>query len=102
MTTMIMLTQGMKAMPLRGLTGISSGLIDTRLIDGMLLWGNKKRLRGLFKMICGVFGSLYNINKKDEANARRKELKKQQKEQEKLLAQKEKEKEKAKKQQSVK
>ena len=102
MTTMIMLTQGMKAMPLRGLTGISSGLIDARLIDGMLLWGNKKRLRGLFKMICGVFGSLYNINKKDEANARRKELKKQQKEQEKLLVQKEKEKEKAKKQQTAK
>ena len=94
MTTMIMLTQGMKAMPLRGLTGISSGLIDSRLIDGMLLWGNKRRLRGLFKMIGGLFGSIYNINKKDEANARRKELKKQQKEQEKLLAQQQKDEEK--------
>ncbi len=94
MTTMIMLTQGMKAMPLRGLTGITSGLIDTRLIDGMLLWGNKHRLRGLIKMIGGIFGSIYNINKKDEANARRKELKRQQKEQEKLLAQQQKEEEK--------
>ncbi len=94
MTTMIMLTQGMKAMPLRGLTGISSGLIDSRLIDGMLLWGNKHRLRGMIKMIGGVFGSLYNIGKKDEANARRKELKKQQKEQEKLLAQQQKDEEK--------
>lgn len=91
MTTMIMLTQGMKAMPLRGLTGISSGLIDTRLIDGMLLWGNRHRLRGIIKMIGGIFGSLYNINKKDEANAKRKELKKQQKEQEKLIAQQQKE-----------
>ena len=94
MTTMIMLTQGMKAMPLRGLTGISSGLIDSRLIDGMLLWGNKRRLRGLIKMIGGLFGSIYNINKKDEANARRKELKRQQKEQEKLLAQQQKNEEK--------
>ena len=99
MTTMIMLTQGMKAMPLRGLTGISSGLIDTRLIDGMLLWGNKHRLRGLCKMIRGLFGSLYNINKKDEANAKRKSLKRQQKEQEKLLAQQEKEKAKQEKEQ---
>ena len=94
MTTMIMLTQGMKAMPLRGLTGITSGLVDTRLIDGMLLWGNKHRLRGLIKMIGGIFGSIYNINKKDEANARRKDLKRQQKEQEKLLAQQQKEQEK--------
>lgn len=91
MTTMIMLTQGMKAMPLRGLTGISSGLIDSRLIDGMLLWGNKHRLRGLIKMIGGVFGSLYNIGKKDEANAKRKELLKQQKEHEKEKAKQEKE-----------
>ena len=92
MTTMIMLTQGMMAMPLRGLTGITSGLIDNRLIDGMLLWGNKHRLHGLIKMIGGIFGSIYNINKKDEANARRKELKKQQKEQEKEKAKQEKEK----------
>lgn len=79
MTTMIMLTQGMKAMPLRGLTGITSGLMDTKLIDGMLLWGNKHRLRGLFKMISGLFASIYNITKKDEANAKRRELRKQQK-----------------------
>ena len=37
-------------------------------------------------MIGGVFGSLYNINMKDEANAKRKELKRQQKEQEKEKA----------------
>ena len=92
MTTMIMLTQGMKGMPLRGLIGISSGLIDKRIIDGMLLWGNKHRLRGLVKMIGGVFGSLYNINKKDEANAKRKEFKRQQKEQEKEKLRQEKEK----------
>ena len=96
MTTMIMLTQGMKAMPLRGLTGITSGLIDTRLIDGMLLWGNKHRLCGLIKMIGGIFGSIYNISKKDEANARRKELKRQQKEQEKLATQQQKDEEKEK------
>ena len=72
MTTMLILTQGMHGMPLRALVGISSGIIDSRLVDGLLLWGNKHRLRGFFKMIAGLFGSLSNIEKKNRANMQRK------------------------------
>ena len=72
MTTMLILTQGMQGMPLRALVGISSGIIDSRLVDGLLLWGNKHRLRGFFKMIAGLFGSLSNIEKKNRANMQRK------------------------------
>ena len=72
MTTMLILTQGMQGMPLRALVGISSGIIDSRLVDGLLLWGNKRRMRGLFKIIAGLFGSLSNIEKKNRANMKRK------------------------------
>ncbi len=72
MTTMLILTQGMRAMPLRGLVGISSGIIDSRLVDGLLLWGNKHRMRGLCKMIAGLFGSLSNIARKNKENLQRK------------------------------
>ncbi|MDE6869654.1 MAG: fibronectin type III-like domain-contianing protein, partial [Clostridia bacterium] len=72
-TTMMMLKQGMEEMPLRGLVGISSGLIHTSLIDGMLMWGNKKYLRGIFKLIGGVFGTLGHILNKNAMEKRRKE-----------------------------
>ena len=72
-TTMMMLKQGMEEMPLRGLVGISSGLIHTSLIDGMLMWGNKKYFRGIFKLIGGVFGTLSHILNKNAMEKRRKE-----------------------------
>ncbi len=72
-TTMMMLKQGMEEMPLRGLVGISSGLIHTSLIDGMLMWGNKKYFRGIFKLIGGVFGTLGHILSKNAMEKRRKE-----------------------------
>ena len=72
-TTMMMLKQGMEEMPLRGLVGISSGLIHTSLIDGMLMWGNKKYFKAGFKFMRGVFGTLRNILKKDSMEKIRKE-----------------------------
>lgn len=72
MTTMLILTQGMRAMPLRGLVGISSGIIDSRLVDGLLLWGNRLRIIGLFNLIVGLFGSLSNIARKNKENMQRK------------------------------
>lgn len=86
MTTMLILTQGMKSMPLRGLVGISSGIIDSRLVDGLLYWGNKKRFKGLIKMIHGLICSLDNIARKDERNRQRKEMKKRLKSEEKARA----------------
>lgn len=62
-TTMLMLEQGMKEMPLRGLNGISQGLLSDEIVDGMLLWANKHRLKGLGKMIVGLFKSLSNMRK---------------------------------------
>jgi len=72
-TTMMMLKQGMEEMPLRGLVGISSGLIHRTLIDGMLMWGNKKYFRAMFKLLSGVFGTLGNLLKKNTIEKRRKE-----------------------------
>ena len=63
-TTMMMLQQGMEEMPLRGLIGISSGLIHHSLVAGMLMWGNKKYFRGFFKFMGGIFGTLGNLLRK--------------------------------------
>ena len=93
MTTMLMLQQGMSEMPMRALGGVTSGLLSQTLIDGFLLWGNRHRLRGLFRMLRGLGESLRNIARKDEANRQkhelarqRKELEKQQKAEEKQAA----------------
>lgn len=72
-TTMIMLKQGMEEMPLRGLIGISSGLIHSAFIDGMLMWGNKKYFRAFFKLLGGAFGTLGNLINKNATEKRRKE-----------------------------
>ncbi|MBD5099930.1 MAG: glycosyl hydrolase [Clostridiales bacterium] len=72
-TTMMMLQQGMEEMPLRGLIGISSGLIHHKLVDGMLLWGNKKYIRGFFRFFGGVFGTLGNLSRKKSTERRMRE-----------------------------
>ncbi|MDE6614815.1 MAG: fibronectin type III-like domain-contianing protein, partial [Clostridia bacterium] len=63
-TTLMMLQQGMEEMPLRGLIGISSGLIHQSLVDGMLYWGNKRYFKGFFKFSGGVFGTIGNLFRK--------------------------------------
>ena len=75
-TTMMMLQQGMEEMPLRGLIGISSGLIHHKLVDGMLLWGNKKYFRGFFRFLGGVFATLGNVLRKKSTEKRMREGKK--------------------------
>lgn len=67
-TTMLMLQQGMTEMPLRGLKGITSGLLDDEFIEGMLMWGNKKRFVGFFRMMWGILMSLRNIIRKNISN----------------------------------
>ena len=57
-TTMLMLEMGMKEMPLRGLNGITQGLIDDDVVEGVLLWANKHRFKGLCKMIKGGIKTL--------------------------------------------
>ena len=61
MTTMLMLQQGMEEMPMRGLSGVTSGLLDNIVTEGIILWGNKHRMKGLGKMLKGLFLSLKNI-----------------------------------------
>ncbi len=61
MTTMLMLQQGMEEMPMRGLSGVTSGLLDNIVTEGIILWGNKHRLKGLGKMLKGLFLSIKNI-----------------------------------------
>lgn len=73
-TTMLMLQQGMTEMPLRGLKGITSGLLDDEFIEGMLMWGNKKRFVGFFRMLWGMLMSLRNIIRKDNSNKERRAL----------------------------
>ena len=81
MTTMLMLMQGMKELPLRGLIGISGGIADIRVIRGMMEWGNKHRLKGLLLIIAGLFATLGNVSKqkvekalkRDERKAAREE-----------------------------
>ena len=82
MTTRLMLQQGFEEMPLRGLNGVTTGLLDMEVIYGMLNWANKKRLKGLGNIFMGVFKSLNNIRiknkllsqKKAEAKKKKKEL----------------------------
>ena len=81
MTTMLMLMQGMRELPLRGLIGISGGIADIKVIRGMMEWGNRHRLKGLFLLIGGLFATLGNISrqkvekalKRDERKAAREE-----------------------------
>lgn len=91
MTTMLMLQQGMTEMPMRALYGVTTGIMSMRMIHGFLLWGNRHRLKGFFKMLAGLVDTLKNIAIKDENNRIKHEERKRQKEQEK--AQKEAEKE---------
>ncbi len=62
-TTMLMIKQGMIEMPLRGLNGVTQGLLDEKVMDGMLLWANKHRMKGLGKLISGLFATLKNAKK---------------------------------------
>ena len=57
-TTMLMIKQGMIEMPLRGLNGVTQGLLDEEVMDGMLLWANKHRTRGFGKLIKGLFKTI--------------------------------------------
>lgn len=77
-TTLLMIQQGMLEMPLRGLNGITSGLMDPKLLDGMLLFANKKRLTGLNKMLCGGIKVLKNIRKINKENKKNKKKQKKQ------------------------
>ena len=52
-------------MPLRGLVGITSGLMDNKVIEGLLLWGNKHYFRAFNRIFAGLFRTLRNFTKKD-------------------------------------
>ena len=52
-------------MPLRGLVGITSGLMDNKVIEGLLLWGNKRYFRAFNRIFAGLFRTLRNFTKKD-------------------------------------
>lgn len=111
-TTIMMLEQGMKELPVRALNSITAGLVSYKLIDGLILWANKHRLKGLGYLISGLVESLNNLvtknrrdkifleelkeKKKEEERLRKEEerLKKEQKEKEKEQKEKDKEKEK--------
>lgn len=73
LTTLLMIQQGMEEMPLRGLVGITSGLVDNKVIEGMLLWGNKHYFRAMNRMFVGIFATLRNFTKKDAIAKLRKE-----------------------------
>ena len=57
-TTMLMIKQGMIEMPLRGLNGVTQGLLAEDVMDGMLLWANKHRMKGFGKLIKGLFKTI--------------------------------------------
>ena len=59
-TTMLMIKQGMIEMPLRGLNGVTQGLLDEKVMDGMLLWANKHRFKGFCKLMSGLFKTIKN------------------------------------------
>ena len=69
MTTMLMLMQGMKELPLRGLIGISGGIADIKVIRGMMEWGNRHRLKGFFLIIAGLFSTIGNVSKQKAEKA---------------------------------
>ncbi len=82
MTTMLMLQQGMEEMPMRGLSGVTSGLLDNIVTEGIILWGNRHRLKGLGKMLKGLFLSIKNIRKissETKVTRERKKIKEEQK-----------------------
>ena len=82
MTTMLMLQQGMEEMPMRGLSGVTSGLLDNIVTEGIILWGNKHRMKGFGKMIKGLFVSLKNIkniSSENKVTLEKKKLKEEQK-----------------------
>lgn len=70
LTTMLMIQQGMEEMPMRALGGITSGLLEDSVIDGLILWGNRHRLRGVFKIIGGIIKSLRNVANVRKAETR--------------------------------
>ena len=76
MTTMLMLQQGFEEMPMRGLNGVTTGLLDMEVIYGMLNWANKKRFKGLCNIVAGFIKSLNNIRiKNKQLSAKKKEYK---------------------------
>ena len=60
-TTMLMIEMGMREMPLRGLNGVTGGLLDDSITDGMLLWANKHYFKALGKLIKGLFKTVGNL-----------------------------------------
>ncbi len=84
MTTMLMLQQGMEEMPMRGLSGVTSGLLDNIVTEGIILWGNRHRMKGLGKMLKGLFLSLKNIRNISSENKVTRERKKIREEQKRL------------------
>ncbi len=62
MTTMLMIQQGFTQMPMRGLSGVTSGMLDNIVAEGIILWGNKHRLKGLFKILSGGIKTIKNLN----------------------------------------
>ncbi|MGN0771919.1 MAG: glycoside hydrolase family 3 C-terminal domain-containing protein [Christensenellales bacterium] len=62
-TTMIMLRQGMTEFPIRGLGGVTSGLLSFDFLDGMVLWANKHRFKALGKLFIGLIKSLQNLSR---------------------------------------
>ncbi len=73
MTTMLMLMQGMKELPLRGLVGMSGGNADLKLIRGLVEWGNKHRLKGLFMIIGGGISTIANFGRQKQLNETKKQ-----------------------------
>ena len=61
MTTMLMIQQGFTEMPMRGLSGVTSGILDHIVAEGIILWGNKHRIKGLFKLFKGLIKTLKNV-----------------------------------------
>lgn len=82
MTTMLMLQQGMEEMPMRGLSGVTSGLLDNTVTEGMILWGNRHRMKGLGKMLKGMILSIkniQNISKNNKVKLEKQKIKEEQK-----------------------
>lgn len=60
-TSLLMMEQGMKEMPIRGLVGITQGLVNFKIAKGLLLWANKRRLLATGYLLVGstiLVGSL--------------------------------------------
>lgn len=75
MTTMILMKKAFLDMPMRALNGITTGLLDTNVTDGIIMWGNKHRLKGLGRMIKGLFISLGNIRRENHVRELQREKK---------------------------